>query len=206
MASSLSIRFLYAMMALTQAGCIVFAQGKLYMSSANPSVCTGFIFIAGNTNVNRFEFDMEFNQRQVIAFDKVNHGSYGSRYIEIPIPVKNFHSNNLLIYNDFLKLLDAETYPYIKISIGYEQLNQFINGTNNTIPKIGITIAGVEKNYTIACRIVPCETGYIYVTGTKNIRLTDFNLNPPEKFQGLIKVRDEVIINFGFIFLIQHTV
>jgi hypothetical protein len=61
-----------------------------------------------------------------------------------------------------------------------------------------ITIAGVTREYDVECVIQNCGTHYI-LRGSKAVRLTDFNLAPPEKLSGLVKVKDEIKVSFGII-------
>ena len=184
---------------------LIKGQGKLLVSNISGDyVCSNFIYISGNTNINHFNFDMEFPGQQAFIVDKqADQRNKKNDDYKISIPVKKFNTSNKLIYNDFLTLLKANQYPKIIIGISYDQLQDFINGKSVANPRINITIAGVTNTYSIPCYITSCTRSNVYITGSKNIKLTDFNLDPPEKFQGLIKVKDEVLINFGFVFLLQ---
>ncbi len=184
----------------------LFGQQKLLASNSNTAVCDNYINISGNTNVNRFQFDFEFSRPvKFVVENKFNIVDENESIFEIPIPVRNFRSDNQLIYHDFLTLLKAEEYPRIIIGISYPQLNDFLTGiSSSAVPQIRITIAGVSRTYRVPCFVSSCTGREVYVTGIRGIRLSDFNLDPPEKFQGLIKVKDEVIINFGFVFSFQN--
>ena len=79
-------------------------------------------------------------------------------------------------------------------------MKDFLNSETYTDQPIQITIAGVTREYHVFCLVNSCSDNLIYVSGYRYIKLTDFNLDPPKKFQGLVKVKDEVLINFGFVF------
>lgn len=186
----------------------LFSQ-KTELAGFSSGKCLSFIVIAGETNINNFEFTMDFGDRGlVINSENKKFGSSGKErdYYEISVPVKNFESNNKLIYKDFLELLKADEYPFVVIGIPYNQLNRILSGETNEIPEIKITIAGVTNYYKVPGLTDVCTPESRYINGEKTIRLTDFNLNPPEKFQGLIKVKDNVIINFGFVFLFENNI
>lgn len=187
----------------------VFSQKKI-LTSFEDKNCLSFINITGNTNVNNFEFTMDFSEIKdgfIINNEIVNVGNRITGSYEISVPVKSFETSNKLIYKDFLELVKAEKYPKIIISIPYSQLQKFIKGYSDSITQIQITIAGVTKSYSIPGYLSSCSSsGSIFVNGMKNINLSDFNLDPPEKFQGLIKVKDQVKISFGFVFLMQNNV
>ncbi len=165
------------------------------------SVCSNYINISGKSNINHFEFNMNFPSHEIFF---VNNSflteSPNDKIYNISIPVNNFEASNNLIFQDFLKLLKAKKYPKIIIGIGSDQLKNFLTSESYTDEPIKITIAGVTKEYNVFCIVNSCSDNLIYVSGYRNIKLTDFNLDPPKKFQGLVKVKDEVMINFGFVF------
>lgn len=180
------------------------AQNKL-LAYTPDAVCHNYLNITGNTNINRFEFRLDFPTHKIFPVDDRHVISeQNSETYEIPIPVRRFEASNQLIYHDFLELVKAKLYPVIIIGIGYEQLKDFIDGEDYTIQNIKITLAGVTREYPVSFVVNSCSGDLIYISGYKNIKLTDFNLEPPEKFQGLVKVKDDLLINFGFVFLFRN--
>lgn len=169
------------------------------------AVCRNYLNITGNTNINRFEFRLDFPSHKIFPVDDAHVISEQNRdTYEIPLPVKHFEANNQLIYHDFLELVKANLYPLIIIGIGYEQLQDFLDGEDYTVQNIKITLAGVTREYPVSFVVDSCAGDLIYISGYKNIKLTDFNIEPPEKFQGLVKVKDDLLINFGFVFLFRN--
>jgi hypothetical protein len=61
-----------------------------------------------------------------------------------------------------------------------------------------ITIAGITHFYRIDCTVVTCSGNY-FLMGAQRIKLTDFDIEPPEKFFGLVKVSDEINVSYRFI-------
>ena len=169
------------------------------------TICRNYINIVGNTNLNQFEFRLDLPLNQIFSVDNsgLTDGQHAGLY-EIPLPVKSFEASNQFLYHDFLMLLKANLHPKIIIGIGYNQLLEFLEGENYTVQNIKITLAGVTKEYPVSCVVNLCSGNLVYITGYKNIKLTDFNIDPPEKFQGLVKVENEVMINFGFAFLFMN--
>lgn len=182
----------------------LFSQDDL-LAYVPGSICKNYINIVGNTNLNQFVFTLDFPLHQIFSVDnsrlssRKNAGLY-----EIPLPVEGFEASNQILYRDFLTLLKANLYPSIIIGIGYHQLLDFLEGENYTVQNIKITLAGVTREYPVSCIVSSCSENLVYITGYKNIKLTDFNIKPPEKFQGLIKVNNDVMINFGFVFLFRN--
>jgi hypothetical protein len=54
------------------------------------------------------------------------------------------------------------------------------------------------RKYRIDCSITQCSDN-IVLKGEEVILLSDFRLKPPEKLMGLVKVNNEISVDFGFI-------
>jgi hypothetical protein len=182
---------------------------KLYSQSSffayvPGSSCNNYINIKGNTNMNRFEFRLDFPLHQVFSVDYSDLTlQHHTGVYEIYLPVKSFNADNQLIFRDFLTLLKANRYPEIIIGIGYNQLLDFLNGNNYKAQHVKITLAGVTKVYPVSFIVSSCSGNLVNISGNKKIKLTDFDIDPPKKFQGLVKVENEVLINFGFVFMFR---
>ena len=170
----------------------------LCQTSNIPSVSnsgSAFIQINGKSNLNQFYFAYYSNHPMEI---KDSYYSKDSGAIEIRIPVRDFKASNPLMYNDFIKVLKARDFPYIKISLSGYQMVWRNTGSDTPRLQIAITIAGKTSVYQVTCSINHYPDK-LMIDGSKKIRFTDFNLAPPERLNGLIKVQDEIMINFGLI-------
>ena len=173
-------------------------RGQALLSSLNTS-CSNYISINGETNINTFSLD-QFVPEDVIC------GTDGSQWILLPekevylirVPVRNFQSSNKMVYRDFLELIDVRKHPYINIFMETSQFQLLLSERTFSTPRIGISVAGNTRYYNIPCTVSDCVDGKIAVSGHKTLKLTDFKLAPPEKTLGLIKVQNELIINFEF--------
>jgi hypothetical protein len=158
----------------------------------------GYIDIEVKSNVNIVNFTYALAGNTINEeFDQTSVGT-NSGMASIVVPVKEFRSNNELALQDFQTLLRADQYPDLKIVIPQSVLMQLRPGEQVTVPNILITIAGVSKKYDITCSVEnPDSKGYILV-GSIKVRLTDLSIDPPVKYFGLVKIKDEVIVKFGF--------
>ncbi len=195
--------FVLAILAMGFAIHADFAQGKLPSDSPERSKCKSFVEISGSTNINHFEFRLQYDANQAFLIKEPIDTTNLNSFYKISIPVRLLETKNKLIYNDFLKLLKADQYPYITIEIPYVHLNRIFSGIACTDHQIKINIAGFVNGYVIPSTSSHCEGGKIYISGIEKIRLSDFHLTPPVKFMGLVKVKDIVTIDFGFVFYIK---
>ncbi len=175
--------------------------GKPGTINSSIKTCDSFVNVWGSTNVNRFELSLNYPVKRIFPIKNLDLGTKENKFYRISVPVNQFDSDNKLMYNDFLKLIKADRYPYIILEIPYGHLQHVFSGMECTMHKINITIDGITRSYVIPGSASHCREGGIYVTGLKDIRLTDFNITPPAKLMGLIKVKDDVLIDFGFVFL-----
>jgi hypothetical protein len=162
-------------------------------------VCDNFIEIQGETNVNNFQLQQFVPDDEVCAPGEAGWIHYpGSSYYQIKIPVRNFRANNQFVYNDFLSLIKASDFPFIKIYIEANQFEEFYSPKSLYLPNIYISIAGVTESFPVKCKLIECKYGNRIIHGEKTVKLTDFKLAPPVKSFGLIKVKNELNINFEF--------
>ena len=59
-----------------------------------------------------------------------------------------------------------------------------------------VTIAGVERPVTVAAAVRADTLGTLHVRGSYEIRPTEFGIELPRRFRGLIKVRDRITVHF----------
>ncbi len=155
--------------------------------------CDNYIKIEGSTNVNHFYFEQTFNKKEEVI--EPHPGS--KEIIQLKIPAHNFKASNPMMYDDFLELIKAAEYPYINITIFFEDIKLPAGPENTVVPKIRIGLAGKSQTYQIPGQIHDCRQNSMHINGKINISLKDFNLDPPTKFMGMVKVNNEVFINFG---------
>jgi hypothetical protein len=163
--------------------------------------CENYISIHGSSNINQFKFD---NHNLKIK-PSINASEDQASYQHIRIPVYDFKGPNDRMLNDFYELVSSSEYPYIQISIEPKEKADFDETTGKTIFKTIISLAGESSIYEVPCEILFCENSEYILKGNLEIELTDFNIRPPEKVFGAIKVNNEVFINFAFKLKIEET-
>jgi hypothetical protein len=172
-------------------GTFSFSQTREWMATTN---CENFIYISGESNVNQFSF----RYKKAYLQSRYNSSSRDSENIEISIPIKDFEASNPMMYSDFLALMKESDYPRIKVAFSKRQLQCSKDNLSATCPDIRITIAGITRIYKIQCAVFKCSDN-LYLSGEETIKLSDFQLKPPVKMLGLVKVNNEIDVNFGFI-------
>jgi len=157
----------------------------------------GRLVIHGASNVNTFELTNEIapvvlNNTTMFLDSLMSH----QKKYWIIIPAKNFHTKNLGIYRDFMELIQADKFPFIRIGIMHTDLQKALEDTQKISFPVEIIIAGVSRSYHMTCSVAPNTTDLLVLNGSKKLKLTDFEITPPEKFFGIIKVMDDIMVNF----------
>lgn len=101
---------------------------------------------------------------------------------------------------DAYEALKADTYKTIDFE--FKELNSvtcssgvckvYIHGT--------LTVAGTKRAIDVAFDANPSDE-QIALSGSKSLKMTDFNIKPPRAFLGLIRADDDVTVEFELVFL-----
>ena len=165
-----------------------FAEDK---ESSIPVGCKSYIAIHGSSNVNQFRF---FNENLQV---KTTSASITDEN-QIQIPVYDFETSNNRMLKDFYDMVNATRHPFIHISIEPRNKADFDEGSGLTNFKTEVTIAGISNNYIVPSTISGCDHQGYMLQGDLKVKLTDFDIEPPTKLLGAVKVNDEVFIKFAF--------
>lgn len=111
------------------------------------------------------------------------------------IPVFNFNCGNSMITKDFRQTVNVDKYPYLNIAF----LSLDRNGEDDLASgKMEITLAGVVKTATIRFNLKP-KGDFIQLTGRHAVSFSDFNLQAPERMMGLVKVKEDLLVEFNLL-------
>ena len=157
---------------------------------------SGYMDIIVESNINRLSFTYDLTAVNLQNIEEPA-GESASRYTSIVIPVRDFRCENKTALNDFLTLLKADRYPVLAINIPYSMIFQPVNKDSMLLNDLTATIAGITKKYDIVCTIDNTFPDDCMLSGTLKIMLSDLGIEPPVKYFGLVKVKNEVIVKFG---------
>jgi hypothetical protein len=117
----------------------------------------------------------------------------------LTIDINNFDCHQRIITNDFRKTLKADQNRFLKIQ--FLSLDAFDVHNQQTVKgKVEILLAGQVKCTTIDFKTNATNTGLIQMNGTKTLLFSEFNLHPPRKMAGIIKIKEEIRVNFQLFF------
>ncbi|MGM0579935.1 MAG: YceI family protein [Bacteroidota bacterium] len=148
-----------------------------------------FVEIHGTTNVNSFncsynaslpenEFEVKLIKKGNVV--KIQHEA-------LFLKVLNFECPNPQMTDDLHDLLEYENYPYI--------IFQLKKITNNKTAHIMIEMAGEKQFYTVTLKN-NLKNNQLISNATMELCITDFGLEAPEKFFGMVKVNENIEVEF----------
>lgn len=113
--------------------------------------------------------------------------------LKVSIPVKSLKSGKNLMNKKLYDALKANDFPEILFSIA----NPIAIEQNGSALVVGdLTIAGISRRIGIETMVFQEINGVAIFSGSKKIKMTDFDVVPPEALLGSIKTGDQITIKF----------
>lgn len=173
-------------------------------SSSKNKNCRGTVLVNGSTNVSKFKLKNDLSRIDITrTCNNSDSLALLTKKYWFSIPARNFKTDNQQLYKEFLLLVRVKEYPEIKIGFTLKDLHRLMESKTPVSFPVDISLAGKTKAYQITCSFSSCSGNCYSVSGSRTIRLTDFNIEPPQKMLGLIRVNNEINITFDFVFTLQ---
>ncbi len=155
--------------------------------------------VLGETNINTFECALtSYVWSKNLVFYQPNLPGTKNHPVncEFEIPVNSFDCGMQLMTSDLRKTLQSEKFPFMKISL--KEMSDLISSVKDG-QSIGteadIMLTGIKKQNHIKFKVDKKNRQYITLSAKKTIQLSDFNITPPTRFMGSVKVKNEMVIN-----------
>jgi len=167
--------------------------------------------INGKTNVSSFECECKdkstFEDNSFYGI--VEKGKIDFQKAILKIPVSSISCGNKLMDSDLYDLLESDEHPHVKVH--FLTANWDVQALwDNSLAKdevIGyfdviITIAGVSRNEKVSIHQSEVDhSNFILATsGVVNMNLHDFDIEPPVKFLGMVKVEENINLELDLVF------
>ena len=164
---------------------------------------TSSITIAGSTNVNKYKCVIgKYTGNDTLSLTaERGKGAYFKKGL-VKLEASRFDCEKHLITKDFAETIQAKKYPYITINfISFERVPEFKDSEEPFRGKFTITLANVAVPCDVRCKIVKDKNDLIHLRGWHLFKFSDFNLEPPTKMMGLIKVEEMITVDFHLVLM-----
>lgn len=173
------------------------AQAQRYVISDSSE-----LWLSGTSSVNSFECEAE-----TLSFDHdVDHDIQGNGFVvpgvSLVVPVHELDCNNRRMNRDLREALQADAYPEIRLDVFRMDLVPEVaaDAENPEAPQVAfhgvMTLAGVSRDVSIRLSGWIDEARQLHGEGTLDVKMTDFNVEPPTALFGLVKAHDDISIRF----------
>jgi polyisoprenoid-binding protein YceI len=133
-----------------------------------------------------------------ISFNFDGENITGLSSLLFTVQVKSLKSDSKGLNKTAYKALNAEAYPVISFSSNYANIHS--NGPNSYIisAKGKLTISGVSKDvWLVGFSTVNPADMTIQITGSVKIKMTEYNVKPPDFMFGAMKTGNEITVKLN---------
>ena len=157
------------------------------------------------TNVNSFSCAFtqseQFNKLRFSGEVKSNEVYFRDAILNLP--VSEFECGKEMLNKDFREFLKESEYPDITIEFKsgkwYDKETREANskaGKEIGLLEVLLTVSGVSRKEELGIYTADLLDHVLSCTGKIEINIHEFGLDPPQKFMGLVKVKETINIHF----------
>ena len=122
--------------------------------------------------------------------------------VQVQVPVKAVDCGNSMMTNDLQDALKMEKHPEIRFELVHGTMGSRVDTSAQwrRVDALGpLTVAGTKRLIRLDAAARAISENYFRVRGCLPIRMTYFNVDPPTKAFGLIKVKNRVEVQFDLL-------
>jgi polyisoprenoid-binding protein YceI len=161
------------------------------------------LWIAGTSTVRSFQcqagsFDAKIESAGSSAVAAVLSGEKAVSSVVVTVPVEKLDCRNATMNEHMRKALKADKNPAVVFKVASYDLAKSAEGVAVTLTGT-LTLGGVEKPITVDAQAKSGDNGTLLVSGTREVRMTEFGLQPPKLMLGTLKVDERIKVGFDVI-------
>jgi polyisoprenoid-binding protein YceI len=164
-------------------------------SQTNYTFQSGKMTISGTSTLHDWTSDVtEINFKGMVQAGDETLASI--KKVQVSIPVEGIKSTKgKTMDKKTWEALESEEHPNVECSLTSFDIKE--NGKKFNITGKGeLTMAGTTKPITLTLNAQFTEDGNLKFTGSKALKMTDFNIDPPRALLGTLKTGDDITIDF----------
>ncbi len=154
------------------------------------------LWIEGSSNVNKFQCRAARYNTDVYPPTQDT-----TVQVEVDIAVEGFDCGKRRMNRDLYETLLSEQHPFISFEYKSTESMTYNKATDTyTLTVNGaLTVAGHTNKITFPLIAEVIEDGKIKATGQTDLKMTNYNVEPPSALLGLVRVNDELTVHFDLI-------
>lgn len=162
---------------------------------------TSTLTIDGKTNVNTFQCTYaQYAGADTLVFKRdQGHGVYFLKG-DIRLQASGFDCGKKLMTNDFQKVIKAKEFPQFIIElVSFEKMPEYSSVERKYKGAMKVFLAGETSSTNVECTFRKDKAGFIHLTGSQEFTFSDFNMTPPTRLMGAIKVENKIMVRFHWV-------
>lgn len=154
--------------------------------------------VAGTSTLHDWTMPTE-TAEGTATIDADNNTLNGVSQLTVTIKAETLKSGKSGMDDNAYKALKTKKYP--EITFNLKQVKSITKKSDHyLVDAVGtFTIAGESRTVSVQAKAY-LTTSTIKFTGSKDLKLTDFNIDPPTALLGTVKTGDDITINYNLIF------
>lgn len=166
------------------------------------------LIISGKTNVNSFQCSTLYCGKDTLV---LREGGPGYKPVfekgYVGLDASAFSCGMKLMTNDFSKTIKANEHPSIVIDfISFERVPIYGCTEETFKGRLKISLGGVTNSFDVSCSIEVASNGLVHLKGGRNFVFSDFNLIAPTHMMGVVKVNEELDVNFHLVLKLDSNI
>jgi polyisoprenoid-binding protein YceI len=158
------------------------------------------LWVAGTSTVRSFQcqagaFDAKIESAGADAVAAVLAGEKAVSRVEVTVPAEKLDCRNGTMNEHLRKAIKAKEFPTVVFRASSYDLARTSESVDVTLNG-SLTLGGVEKPITVKAQAKPGAEGTLIVSGTREVRMTEFGLKPPTLMLGTMKVDEKITVGF----------
>jgi len=122
--------------------------------------------------------------------------------VKVRVPVRSVDCGNSMMTNDLQEALKMEEHPEIQFELVHGTMGERVDTSAHwrRVDALGsLTVAGTKRLIRLDGAARALDQNHFRLRGCLPIQMTDFNVDPPSKAFGLIRVKNRVEVQFDLL-------
>lgn len=190
----------FILMLLVWAGARVDGQERLRYRLGVGSA----LYLKGNTNVHEFscwcQESFTPDEMEWVRLGRV----YFCRGAELSLRVRQFGCNNRKIDLDLQRAMQADTYPWIRVTLVSVDAGGITGGEGLVHAEVDLTLTQVTHRERVAVHVRNLGDHRFSFKGKKEIQMSRYGITPPQALFGMIQVQDWIAFHFDIVIQVDE--
>ncbi len=110
------------------------------------------------------------------------------------VMIRWFNCEQQVMTKEMYRTLKEKERP--RMTIQLVNVGRFTKHGQKVLGVVDVNMAGVTKRFEIMFQVSYPDKNHLTFSGIRQLNFSDFNLKPPNKLAGLVKVEEEILVRF----------